>query len=152
MATMKSVCVCVCTGSGRWASVGLLGHTEEGQHGLRPEAALHRVRGHAGGHHGRVHPLSPQTQICEGGLSGYVRLGPDPAQARARPTDAGVDLSGCDTFEQLLKTFQLCRAMLGEILSAYEFLDSECMRLLNTHLQLSNPIRGMHAHTHTHTQ
>lgn len=41
--------------------------------------------------------------------------------------------------------------MLGEILSAYEFLDSECMRLLNTHLKLTNPICGMFTHTHTHT-
>lgn len=39
--------------------------------------------------------------------------------------------------------------MLGEILSAYEFLDSECMRLLNTHLKLTNPICGTFSHTHT---
>lgn len=51
-------------------------------------------------------------------------------------------LLGCETFEQLLQTFQLCRGMLGEILSAFEFLDSECMRLLNTHLKLANPISG----------
>lgn len=51
---------------------------------------------------------------------------------------------GCETFEQLLKTFQLSRGMLGEILSAFEFLDSECMRLLNTHLKLLNPISGTH--------
>lgn len=49
---------------------------------------------------------------------------------------------GCETFDQLLRTFQLCRGMLGEILSAFEFLDSECMRLLNTHLKLPNPISG----------
>lgn len=55
---------------------------------------------------------------------------------------------GCETFEQLLKTFQLCRGMLGEILSAYEFLDTECMRLLNTHLKLPNPISGRHTRTH----
>ncbi len=55
-------------------------------------------------------------------------------------------VSGCETFEQLLNTFQLCRGMLGEILSAYEFLDSECMRLLNRHLKLPNPISGRHIH------
>lgn len=49
---------------------------------------------------------------------------------------------GCETFEQLLKTFRLSRGMLGEIMSAYEFLDSECMRLLNAHLKLPNPISG----------
>lgn len=42
--------------------------------------------------------------------------------------------------------------MLGEILSAFEFLDSECMRLLNTHLKLANPISGGSILTHTHTQ
>lgn len=51
-------------------------------------------------------------------------------------------LPGCETFEQLLETFRLSRGMLGEIMSAYEFLDSECMRLLNGHLKLPNPISG----------
>ncbi|XP_017271343.1 D-2-hydroxyglutarate dehydrogenase, mitochondrial isoform X2 [Kryptolebias marmoratus] len=57
-----------------------------------------------------------------------------------KPKSVNVVFLGCKTFEQLLKTFQLCRGMLGEILSAFEFLDSECMRLLNTHLKLANPI------------
>ncbi|KAJ0009096.1 hypothetical protein NQD34_016511 [Periophthalmus magnuspinnatus] len=57
-----------------------------------------------------------------------------------KPKSVNVVFLGCETFENLLKTFQLCRGMLGEILSAFEFLDSECMRLLNTHLKLSNPI------------
>ncbi|KAK1893710.1 D-2-hydroxyglutarate dehydrogenase mitochondrial [Dissostichus eleginoides] len=57
-----------------------------------------------------------------------------------KPKSVNVVFLGCETFEQLLKTFQLSRGMLGEILSAFEFLDSECMRLLNTHLKLRNPI------------
>lgn len=57
-----------------------------------------------------------------------------------KPKSVNVVFLGCETFEQLLKTFQLCRGMLGEILSAFEFLDKECMRLLNTHLKLPNPI------------
>ncbi|XP_058470778.1 D-2-hydroxyglutarate dehydrogenase, mitochondrial [Solea solea] len=57
-----------------------------------------------------------------------------------KPKSVNVVFLGCKTFEQLLQTFQLCRGMLGEILSAFEFLDSECMRLLNTHLKMSNPI------------
>uniref|UniRef100_A0AAV2JDY9 D-2-hydroxyglutarate dehydrogenase, mitochondrial n=1 Tax=Knipowitschia caucasica TaxID=637954 RepID=A0AAV2JDY9_KNICA len=57
-----------------------------------------------------------------------------------KPKSVNVVFLGCETFEQLLQTFQLCRGMLGEILSAFEFLDSECMRLLKTHLRLSNPI------------
>ncbi|KAM4540616.1 D-2-hydroxyglutarate dehydrogenase, mitochondrial [Fundulus diaphanus] len=57
-----------------------------------------------------------------------------------KPKSVNVVFLGCETFDQLLKTFQLCKGMLGEILSAFEFLDSECMRLLNTHLKLPNPI------------
>ncbi|XP_062324907.1 D-2-hydroxyglutarate dehydrogenase, mitochondrial isoform X1 [Osmerus eperlanus] len=57
-----------------------------------------------------------------------------------KPKAVNVAFLGCESFEQLLKTFQLCRGMLGEILSAYEFLDRDCMRLLNTHLKLPNPI------------
>ncbi|XP_014826872.1 PREDICTED: D-2-hydroxyglutarate dehydrogenase, mitochondrial isoform X1 [Poecilia mexicana] len=57
-----------------------------------------------------------------------------------KPKSVNVVFLGCETFDQLLKTFQLCKGMLGEILSAFEFLDSECMRLLNTHLKLANPI------------
>uniref|UniRef100_A0A665U7S0 D-2-hydroxyglutarate dehydrogenase, mitochondrial n=1 Tax=Echeneis naucrates TaxID=173247 RepID=A0A665U7S0_ECHNA len=57
-----------------------------------------------------------------------------------KPKSVNVIFLGCETFEQLLQTFQLCRGMLGEILSAFEFLDSECMRLLVTHLKLPNPI------------
>uniref|UniRef100_A0A668A8B6 D-2-hydroxyglutarate dehydrogenase, mitochondrial n=1 Tax=Myripristis murdjan TaxID=586833 RepID=A0A668A8B6_9TELE len=57
-----------------------------------------------------------------------------------KPKSVNVVFLGCETFEQLLQTFKLCRGMLGEILSAFEFLDSECMRLLNTHLKLPNPI------------
>ncbi|XP_067336974.1 D-2-hydroxyglutarate dehydrogenase, mitochondrial isoform X2 [Channa argus] len=42
-----------------------------------------------------------------------------------KPKSVNLVFLGCETFEQLLKTFQLCRGMLGEILSAFEFLDSE---------------------------
>lgn len=38
--------------------------------------------------------------------------------------------------------------MLGEILSAYEFLDSECLNLLKTHLKLQNPVSGARSHAH----
>lgn len=57
-----------------------------------------------------------------------------------KPKSVNVVFLGCYTFDELLKTFQLCRGMLGEILSAYEFLDSECMQLLKKHLKLPNPI------------
>lgn len=55
--------------------------------------------------------------------------------------------AGCSSFQNLLETFQCCRGMLGEILSAFEFLDASCMGLLEKHLKLTNPITG-----HTHTQ
>lgn len=57
-----------------------------------------------------------------------------------KPRAVNVAFLGCESFQQLLNTFQLCRGMLGEILSAFEFLDRDCMRLLNTHLKLPNPI------------
>ncbi|KAM9354586.1 D-2-hydroxyglutarate dehydrogenase, mitochondrial [Pholidichthys leucotaenia] len=57
-----------------------------------------------------------------------------------KPKSVNVVFLGCESFEQLLKTFQLCRGMLGEILSAFEFLDTDCMKVLNTHLRLANPI------------
>ncbi|XP_040982697.1 D-2-hydroxyglutarate dehydrogenase, mitochondrial isoform X2 [Aquila chrysaetos chrysaetos] len=38
--------------------------------------------------------------------------------------------------------FLACRAMLGEILSAYEFMDEKCMELVERHLKLSSPVTG----------
>lgn len=32
--------------------------------------------------------------------------------------------------------------MLGEILSAYEFMDAECMQLVGHHLRLTSPVQG----------
>lgn len=32
--------------------------------------------------------------------------------------------------------------MLGEILSAYEFMDAECMQLVGHHLHLARPVQG----------
>lgn len=52
---------------------------------------------------------------------------------------------GCQNFSQVLETFTTCRAMLGEILSAYEFMDEKCMELVEKHLKLSCPVRGTRA-------
>ncbi|KAM4723550.1 D-2-hydroxyglutarate dehydrogenase, mitochondrial [Anableps anableps] len=57
-----------------------------------------------------------------------------------KPKSVSIVILGMETFADLLKTFKLCKSSLGEILSAFEFLDSECMRLLKTHLNLPNPI------------
>ncbi|NWQ84656.1 D2HDH protein, partial [Columbina picui] len=48
----------------------------------------------------------------------------------------------CQSFAKVLETFTTCRAMLGEILSAYEFMDEKCMELVERHLKLSSPVTG----------
>ncbi|KAI5612664.1 D-2-hydroxyglutarate dehydrogenase, mitochondrial isoform X1, partial [Silurus asotus] len=57
-----------------------------------------------------------------------------------KPKSVNVALLGCSSFQNLLETFQICRGMLGEILSAFEFLDASCMSLVQKHLKLINPI------------
>ncbi|XP_075425609.1 D-2-hydroxyglutarate dehydrogenase, mitochondrial isoform X2 [Ascaphus truei] len=57
-----------------------------------------------------------------------------------RPCAVNVALLGCKSFTRVLEVFAMCRDLLGEILSAYEFLDTECMRMVQTHLKLSNPL------------
>ncbi|KAL2096984.1 hypothetical protein ACEWY4_006191 [Coilia grayii] len=57
-----------------------------------------------------------------------------------KPNAVNVAFLGCASFQNLLETFQCCRGMLGEILSAFEFLDASCMALLEKHLKLTNPI------------
>lgn len=50
--------------------------------------------------------------------------------------------TGCSSFPKVLETYRICRGMLGEILSAFEFLDGPCMNLVEQHLKLINPITG----------
>uniref|UniRef100_A0A8C5JRS7 D-2-hydroxyglutarate dehydrogenase, mitochondrial n=1 Tax=Junco hyemalis TaxID=40217 RepID=A0A8C5JRS7_JUNHY len=57
-----------------------------------------------------------------------------------RPKAVNVAFLGCQSFAKVLETFTTCRAMLGEILSAYEFMDEKCMELVETHLKLSSPV------------
>ncbi|XP_076150555.1 D-2-hydroxyglutarate dehydrogenase, mitochondrial isoform X1 [Alosa pseudoharengus] len=57
-----------------------------------------------------------------------------------KPKAVNVAFLGCSSFQNLLETFQCCRGMLGEILSAFEFLDASCMGLLEKHLKITNPI------------
>ena len=57
-------------GAGQWHRPELPHVSEEGQHRLRPEAALHWVGGHPGGHHGCFCLVSAQAQRCERGLPG----------------------------------------------------------------------------------
>ncbi|NXJ11187.1 D2HDH protein, partial [Odontophorus gujanensis] len=59
-----------------------------------------------------------------------------------KPKAVNLAFLGCQDFSRVQETFTTCRAMLGEILSAYEFMDEKCMELVVKHLGLSNPLRG----------
>ncbi|NXE19341.1 D2HDH protein, partial [Ardeotis kori] len=59
-----------------------------------------------------------------------------------KPTAVNLAFLGCQSFAKVLETFTTCRAMLGEILSAYEFMDEKCMKLVERHLKLSSPVAG----------
>ncbi|XP_015271552.1 PREDICTED: D-2-hydroxyglutarate dehydrogenase, mitochondrial [Gekko japonicus] len=57
-----------------------------------------------------------------------------------KPKAVNLAFLGCPSFSQVLRTFTTCKGMLGEILSAYEFMDNECMELVKRHLKLVNPV------------
>uniref|UniRef100_A0A8D0GBJ6 D-2-hydroxyglutarate dehydrogenase, mitochondrial n=1 Tax=Sphenodon punctatus TaxID=8508 RepID=A0A8D0GBJ6_SPHPU len=59
-----------------------------------------------------------------------------------KPKAVNLAFLGCPGFSQVLETFTTCRGMLGEILSAYEFMDDKSMKLVESHLKLSNPVTG----------
>ncbi|KAM4869221.1 D-2-hydroxyglutarate dehydrogenase, mitochondrial isoform X2 [Urocitellus parryii] len=58
-----------------------------------------------------------------------------------RPQAVNVAFLGCPGFAEVLQTFSTCRRMLGEILSAFEFMDAECMQLVQQHLHLASPVQ-----------
>ncbi|XP_004620729.2 D-2-hydroxyglutarate dehydrogenase, mitochondrial isoform X2 [Sorex araneus] len=58
-----------------------------------------------------------------------------------KPRAVNVAFLGCPGFAEVLQTFSTCKAMLGEILSAFEFMDAECMQLVVRHLHLACPLR-----------
>ncbi|XP_038195494.1 D-2-hydroxyglutarate dehydrogenase, mitochondrial isoform X2 [Arvicola amphibius] len=62
-----------------------------------------------------------------------------------RPKAVNVAFLGCPGFAEVLQTFSTCKGMLGEILSAFEFMDAECMKLVGQHLHLTNPVQGSSA-------
>ncbi|NXI47839.1 D2HDH protein, partial [Galbula dea] len=59
-----------------------------------------------------------------------------------KPKAVNLAFLGCQSFAGVLETFTTCRAMLGEILSAFEFMDEKCMELVERHLKLSSPVTG----------
>ncbi|XP_036110898.1 D-2-hydroxyglutarate dehydrogenase, mitochondrial isoform X2 [Molossus molossus] len=58
-----------------------------------------------------------------------------------KPGAVNVAFLGCPGFAEVLQTFSTCKRMLGEILSAYEFMDAECMQLVGHHLRLARPVQ-----------
>nr|XP_020013296.1 D-2-hydroxyglutarate dehydrogenase, mitochondrial [Castor canadensis] len=58
-----------------------------------------------------------------------------------RPKAVNVAFLGCPGFAEVLQTFSTCKGMLGEILSAFEFMDAECMQLVGQHLHLARPVQ-----------
>uniref|UniRef100_A0A8C7E278 D-2-hydroxyglutarate dehydrogenase, mitochondrial n=1 Tax=Naja naja TaxID=35670 RepID=A0A8C7E278_NAJNA len=57
-----------------------------------------------------------------------------------KPNAVNLAFLACPSFPQVLKTFIICKDMLGEILSAYEFMDNGCMKLVERYLKLTNPV------------
>jgi len=49
-------------------------------------------------------------------------------------------LVGCSSFDAVLALLSSARANLNEILSAFEFIDTEAMTSVMAHLGVSNPI------------
>ncbi|GFR77757.1 D-2-hydroxyglutarate dehydrogenase, mitochondrial [Elysia marginata] len=58
-----------------------------------------------------------------------------------KPNAVCVALLGCETFQKVLDIFVSCKSYLGEIMSAFEFLDSESMELVKENLSLSSPLQ-----------
>ncbi|XP_010604970.1 D-2-hydroxyglutarate dehydrogenase, mitochondrial isoform X1 [Fukomys damarensis] len=57
------------------------------------------------------------------------------------PKAVNVAFLGCPGFAEVLQAFSTCKGMLGEILSAFEFMDAECMQLVGQHLHLARPVQ-----------
>ncbi|CAH1775670.1 unnamed protein product [Owenia fusiformis] len=51
-----------------------------------------------------------------------------------RPKACNVAFLGCTNFADVLSTFKSAKGMLGEILSAFEFLDHQCIEVVEQHL------------------
>ncbi|XP_038291973.1 D-2-hydroxyglutarate dehydrogenase, mitochondrial isoform X1 [Canis lupus familiaris] len=62
-------------------------------------------------------------------------------QCPPKPQAVNVAFLGCPGFAEVLQTFSTCKGLLGEILSAYEFMDAECMWLVRHHLHLTSPVQ-----------
>ncbi|KAI8795740.1 D-2-hydroxyglutarate dehydrogenase, mitochondrial-like isoform X1 [Biomphalaria glabrata] len=57
-----------------------------------------------------------------------------------QPKSVSVALLGCETFDSILQVFKSSKLYLGEILSAFEFMDSQSMILVKENLKLNSPL------------
>ncbi|XP_077998542.1 D-2-hydroxyglutarate dehydrogenase, mitochondrial-like [Glandiceps talaboti] len=57
-----------------------------------------------------------------------------------RPQSMNLAFLGCESFDKVLETLKNAKGMLEEVLSAYEFLDNDCMMLLTKYLKMTNPL------------
>lgn len=57
-----------------------------------------------------------------------------------KPNAVSVAFLGCQSFEDVQKAFVKAKMMLGEVLSAFEFLDQQSMECVETNLKYRNPI------------
>lgn len=57
-----------------------------------------------------------------------------------QPQTYSVAFLGCESFTKVLDVFKSCKSYLGEVLSAFEFMDSQSMIVVKENLGLSNPI------------
>lgn len=60
----------------------------------------------------------------------------------ARPTAFNVALLAVDSYEAVQQVFVAARRELGEVLSAFEFMDRQSQELTHRHLKLDHPIEG----------
>lgn len=61
-------------------------------------------------------------------------------QCPPRPKSKNLAFLGVQKFEKVLKTFKKARNELGEILSAFEVMDTPTMKMMNEHCNLNSPI------------
>jgi len=61
-------------------------------------------------------------------------------QVPTKPAAKNVAFLGCETFDDVLKTYSGAKHRLGEILSAFEFLDTAAMEVSEKHVDTVNPI------------
>jgi len=60
--------------------------------------------------------------------------------APSRPKSVNLSFLGVESYDGVKAAYLKAKSMLGEILSAFEFLDNECMKTVNHNLNYKNPI------------